>query len=320
MRVCVCLARYHETLLEYADESCLPERLGGTSKHTIFDDVGPWSELAPSITSKQQLDLYQSQQLSRWSAKPGAGGSRPAFPGQVELCELHTIPSSQAFDSDNDGVDYGDDGDAGGGRHGGEGGGGGRGTECFTSRSRYAGAPPASASSSLEEARPSLLAWMAQIEEEGEKVFESRAASKGSDTPAAEQGSLMDRLARLESRVASLLDVYPIVAPASDALQGNGAEKRTLRVRNQPAWLSVRALAPAHEEGGSIIGRMARLEQRIEASKPPKGTAGGSGGSFVGNAGGGGRSWLAAWLPRPLACCFGTTEGLKRSLSGPEVY
>jgi len=308
--------RYHETLLEYADASCLPERLGGTSKHTIFDDVGPWSELAPSITSKRQLDLYQSQQLSRWSTKPGLGVNR-SLAQQVELSELHTIPSSQAFDSDDEGED-------GGGSKGGE-------TEYFTSRSSYGGKTPASASASGEE-RPSLLAWMAELEEEGERVFGARAVGNGTSgaPPASDSASLMRRLERLESRVASLLDVYPIVRPASEA-QRQG-EAISFRVRNQPGWLSVRVhvVDPAEEGeeekgggGSSVIGRMGLLEQRIraigcEGSGLSKGSARGLlGGSEQGL---GKRSWMGSWLPQnAFTCCFGASDGLKRSLSGPEV-
>ena len=90
--------RYLDKLLEFADISCLPKRLGGTSEFTIFDDVGPWTRIAPSISSKHQLDLYQSQQMSRWN-RSGAEGKSPA----AEI-SLRAIPSTSSFYSESEEV------------------------------------------------------------------------------------------------------------------------------------------------------------------------------------------------------------------------
>ena len=90
--------RYLDKLLEFADISCLPKRLGGTSEFTIFDDVGPWTRIAPSISSKHQLDLYQSQQMSRWN-RSGAEGKSPA----AEI-SLRAIPSTSSFYSETEEV------------------------------------------------------------------------------------------------------------------------------------------------------------------------------------------------------------------------
>lgn len=37
---------YQATLLKYVDRENLPEYLGGTSKATLLDDVGPWQDQA----------------------------------------------------------------------------------------------------------------------------------------------------------------------------------------------------------------------------------------------------------------------------------
>jgi len=37
---------YQATLLKHVDRENLPEYLGGTSKATLLDDVGPWQEQA----------------------------------------------------------------------------------------------------------------------------------------------------------------------------------------------------------------------------------------------------------------------------------
>ena len=39
-----CSKDYTKALLEWVDPECLPEYLGGTSKATLLDDVGPWQD------------------------------------------------------------------------------------------------------------------------------------------------------------------------------------------------------------------------------------------------------------------------------------
>ncbi len=40
----ICQTNYTKDLLEWVDAEHLPEWLGGKSKGTLLDDVGPWSD------------------------------------------------------------------------------------------------------------------------------------------------------------------------------------------------------------------------------------------------------------------------------------
>lgn len=50
----VCSTKYTPALLEWIDASSLPEYLGGTSKGTLLDDVGPWQD--PRIIAEIDAD------------------------------------------------------------------------------------------------------------------------------------------------------------------------------------------------------------------------------------------------------------------------
>ena len=50
----VCPKDFRPVLLKYVDPECLPEYLGGTSKHTLLDDAGPWHD--PKIMAAVDAD------------------------------------------------------------------------------------------------------------------------------------------------------------------------------------------------------------------------------------------------------------------------
>ena len=43
------------SLLKWVDKESIPEYLGGTSKHTLLDDAGPWQD--PRLVSEIEADL-----------------------------------------------------------------------------------------------------------------------------------------------------------------------------------------------------------------------------------------------------------------------
>ena len=59
----VCPKDYRPTLLKYVDPECLPEYLGGTSKHTLLDDAGPWHD--PKIMAVVDADNRRRRGHSR---------------------------------------------------------------------------------------------------------------------------------------------------------------------------------------------------------------------------------------------------------------
>ena len=50
----MCPRDYRSVLLKYVDPENLPEYLGGTSKHTLLDDAGPWHD--PKIRAAVEAD------------------------------------------------------------------------------------------------------------------------------------------------------------------------------------------------------------------------------------------------------------------------
>ena len=59
----VCPKDFRPTLLKYVDPECLPEYLGGTSKHTLLDDAGPWHD--PKIMAAVDADNRRRHGHSR---------------------------------------------------------------------------------------------------------------------------------------------------------------------------------------------------------------------------------------------------------------
>jgi hypothetical protein len=73
----ICQSNYTADLLEWVDADNLPVWLGGRSKGTLLDDVGPWSD--PDVLHRLEPDLPAAagalRALRRDSMAGGAGGS-----------------------------------------------------------------------------------------------------------------------------------------------------------------------------------------------------------------------------------------------------
>ena len=68
----ICQANYTKDLLEWVDADCLPEWLGGRSKGTLLDDVGPWSD--PEVLRRMEGSLpLAARALKRIAAASGTG-------------------------------------------------------------------------------------------------------------------------------------------------------------------------------------------------------------------------------------------------------
>ncbi|UPR02282.1 CRAL/TRIO domain-containing protein [Chloropicon primus] len=280
-KITVLGTRYMDQLLEYVDPSCIPENIGGTSKYTIFDDIGPWSELAPSITTKEQLGLYRSQQMLKWAdGKPDIYKSTFR---QAELSELHTVESMQTIvDSDDEGA-------------------------FVTSRSQGLASPPSAMMEEEEgewdavEEKPPLLAWMSGLEKEvwglrgpGGSPHGCNGTDGAKTTTTAT--SLVSRIAQLEEQVKSLRGDL--------AGKPKGVEPSTqivcrARVRNQPAWIHPsRPLHDSPKSKPAVFDRMLALDGNIASYKLS---------AAARERGIGAAPRLFSWLglPKAFTCCLG---------------
>ena len=95
----MCPRDFRPTLLKYVDPECLPEYLGGTSKHTLLDDAGPWHDpkiMAAVDADKRRRHGHSRQNSATSSALDGAaagGLQEPPSPVvRAFSCSLLTIP------------------------------------------------------------------------------------------------------------------------------------------------------------------------------------------------------------------------------------
>ena len=268
-KITVLGTRYLDKLLEYVDAECIPEKIGGTSKYTIFDDIGPWSELAPSITTGEQLKLYQSQQMLKWKE----GGAKSSGYKQSDLSELNTI-YSQGTDLDTDPD-----------------------SPFWTTREIAVEEEEGeTAGDVVVEVKPSLLEWMAEMEGDVRRLVESRRVAGTAPVGEGPPPSLVARLGCLEAEVRSL--------QKSREPSGSGEARAVcspVRVRDQPTWIASE-LPGGSSKPRTILQRMAKLDSDVAVLRgcliPAEGPAAGK------ECGGGVLSWLG--FPGSVACCFGT--------------
>ncbi|GAB4823183.1 hypothetical protein N2152v2_010229 [Parachlorella kessleri] len=79
----VCPSNYLPTLLRWADIENIPEYLGGKSRGSLLDDVGPWKD--PALTAEIEADIRRRDNPSQ--AEPDKG-SPVGSPRPVELANL----------------------------------------------------------------------------------------------------------------------------------------------------------------------------------------------------------------------------------------
>lgn len=70
----VCPSNYLPTLARWVDMDSIPEYLGGTSKGSLIDDVGPWND--PRLVAEIDADLRAAAGRPS-SGELSAGGSSP---------------------------------------------------------------------------------------------------------------------------------------------------------------------------------------------------------------------------------------------------
>ena len=292
-KIIVLGSRYMDKLLEYVDIDCIPEKIGGTSEYTIFDDVGPWSDLAPSVTTKEQLDLYKSQQISKWAESKGGQDSCAISAKQAELSELRTIDSQQTvFDSDDEAC-YGT-------------------TRSLCDELALASSPTAEggAGGGVVVEKPALLVWIADLENQLEAfkdVQRSRTGAGGghSESPGPSL-SLVARIGCLEAEIEGLLGA---LEPGKD--QSPTPESApSVRVESQPAWIGCRSGnggGGGGKRGGTpIVDRMRLVDEGLARLKLGLVLDGGE----AKGSGWWGSEWLAG-----LTCCFGVQGPLERMKS-----
>eukprot|EP00884_Botryococcus_braunii_P015835 jgi/Botrbrau1/2935/Bobra.0026s0010.1 len=83
----ICPTRYLPALLEWVDKENLPEYLGGTSKATLLDDVGPWQDprLIAEIDAEWNLLTGASnikEEAESESTSPSANGAQERAAGE----------------------------------------------------------------------------------------------------------------------------------------------------------------------------------------------------------------------------------------------
>lgn len=69
----ICQSDYKKDLLEWIEPDNLPEWLGGRSKGTLLDDLGPWSDREVLHRMEGQLNVA-AKALKRMSTLPPAPG------------------------------------------------------------------------------------------------------------------------------------------------------------------------------------------------------------------------------------------------------
>ena len=276
-KITVLGTRYMDQLLEYVDLSCIPENIGGTSKYTIFDDIGPWSELAPSITTKEQLGLYRSQQMLKWAdGKPDMYKSTFR---QAELSELHTVESMQTIaDSDDEGA-------------------------FVTSRSSGLASPPSIMEEEGEwdavEEKPPLLAWMSGLEKE---VRGLRGLDRSQHDCSGVDGDKTTTTASLVSRITQLEEQLKSLREDLGKSKREDPSTRIVcraRVRNQPAWIHPSSQTDSSSKSKpAVLDRLLALDGDIASYKL---------GAAAKERGGEEAPRLFSWLgiPEAFTCCFG---------------
>jgi hypothetical protein len=276
-KIIVLGSRYMDKLLEFVDIECLPKKIGGTSKYSIFDDIGPWSDLVPSITTTEQLSLYQSQQMSKWIDRAAITKSK----SDAQLSDLNGYDfEEQNIYSDEDAQEEG----------------------FTTTRSSNEKMPSGTsdydflADLGSDEVsseggavvnnvvdKPSLLEWVALLEQELAQLVvkgetESKRDLRTSGTILEEEEdesipTIISCIGDMEMQLCSLLDVYPLVGK-EDAVHHKEPHPQ---LPNQPTWIRGTRRATTHvkdppphhhqqqHKDGSLVHRIVALEKDIHA-------------------------------------------------------
>ena len=96
--LCTCVSQlvgtsYQAILLKHVDKENLPEYLGGTSKATLLDDVGPWQDQAIIDEIDAERHAALSRDTEGWNTVVLAvnSGRYPSLPSKKE-CKLPEAP------------------------------------------------------------------------------------------------------------------------------------------------------------------------------------------------------------------------------------